>query len=132
VLLHRLEQRGLGLGGCAVDLIGEHQVREDRPLLEAETSFTALLHDDVRAHDVGRHQVRRELDPAEVQVERLGHGPHQHRLAEPGHALEQRVRSGQQADQRLPHELLLTDDESPDLPLDRGRQLGEPLGGHLR
>ena len=29
-LLHRLEQRGLRLGGGAVDLVGDHDVREDR------------------------------------------------------------------------------------------------------
>jgi hypothetical protein len=29
-LLHRLEQRGLGLRRCAVDLVREQQVREDR------------------------------------------------------------------------------------------------------
>jgi hypothetical protein len=30
-LLHRLEQRGLGLGRGAVDLVGEQQLVEDRP-----------------------------------------------------------------------------------------------------
>jgi limonene-1,2-epoxide hydrolase len=30
VLLHRLEQGGLGLGRRAVDLVGEDDVREDR------------------------------------------------------------------------------------------------------
>ena len=115
-------------GGGAVDLVGEHEVAEDRSLLEAEPPLAALLDDDVRADDVGRHEVRRELDAAEAEVQRLGHRAHQHRLAEPGHALEQRVRSGQQADQRLPDELLLADDERPDLALDGGRQLGEALG----
>jgi hypothetical protein len=35
-LLHRLEQRGLGLGRGAVDLVGEHDVCKDRPADEAE------------------------------------------------------------------------------------------------
>ena len=35
-LLHRLEQRGLRLGGRAVDFIGEQERREDRPLDERE------------------------------------------------------------------------------------------------
>ena len=112
VLLHRLEQRRLRLGRGAVDLVGQHEVAEDRSLLEAEAPLAALLHDDVRAEDVGRHQVGRELDAREVQVERLGQRAHQQRLAQAGHAFEQRVPAGDQADQRLPHELVLPDDVS--------------------
>ena len=63
-LLHRLEQRRLRLGRGAVDLVGEHDVGEDRARLELETpcaprSSSAMI---VRADDVGRHQVGRELD----------------------------------------------------------------------
>ena len=36
VLLHGLQQRGLGLGRGAVDLVGQHDVGEDRPLHEPE------------------------------------------------------------------------------------------------
>jgi hypothetical protein len=35
-LLHRLEQRRLGLRGGAVDLVGEHHVGEDRPGAQGE------------------------------------------------------------------------------------------------
>ena len=62
VLLHRLEQARLGLRRGAVDLVGEHEVREDRAGLEPEDPLPVLLDEDVRAGDVGRHQVRRELD----------------------------------------------------------------------
>jgi len=110
------------------DLVSQDQVGEDRPLLEAEAPLASLLDDDVRADDVGRHQVRRELDAAEAKVERLGHGAHQHRLAEAGNALQERVRPGQEADERLSHELVLSDDEPADLALDGGRQLREALG----
>ena len=34
VLLHRFEQRGLGLGGGAIDLVGDDDVGEDRPAPE--------------------------------------------------------------------------------------------------
>ena len=37
VLLHGLQECGLGLGRRAVDLVGQHDVGEDRPLHEAET-----------------------------------------------------------------------------------------------
>ena len=36
MILHRLEQRALGLGRGPVDLVGQHDVGEDRPLLELE------------------------------------------------------------------------------------------------
>ena len=35
-LLHRLQQRGLGLGRRAVDFVGQQDVGEDRPFDEAE------------------------------------------------------------------------------------------------
>jgi hypothetical protein len=128
----RLEQGALRLRRRAVDLVGEDEVREDRARLEPEPSLPTLLDDDVRADDVGRHEVRRELDAAEAEFEGLGHRAHEHRLSEPGDALQQRVRSRQQADERLAHQLLLADDERPDLALDGGRELGEALGLDLR
>ena len=92
VLLHRLEQRALRLGRRAVDLVGEDDVGEDGPLAELEDLAAALrVVDDRRAEDVGRHEVGRELDARERERQRLGERPHEHRLAEPGHALEQRV-----------------------------------------
>ena len=47
----------------AVDLIREHDVREDGPGPHAERARRDLV--DVRAHDVARHEVGRELDAFE-------------------------------------------------------------------
>src|SRR5207302_7676566 len=44
-----------------VDLVDEHEVREDRPGPEVE--LAALRIEDGQARDVGRLQVRRALDP---------------------------------------------------------------------
>ena len=73
VFLHRLEQRGLRLRRRAIDLVGEDDVREDRPGHEADAARSggAILLDHLGADDVRRHQVRRELDAAELQVHRL-------------------------------------------------------------
>jgi len=38
LFLHRFEQRGLSLGCGAVDLVGQDQVGEDRPGLEAQAA----------------------------------------------------------------------------------------------
>ena len=57
------------LAGRAVDLVGEHQVGEDRA--ERHLELAELLVVDPRADDVGRHQVGRELDPLELDAERV-------------------------------------------------------------
>jgi len=72
-LAHRFQQGGLGLGRRAVDLVGQHHVREDRSLLELE--LAGLLVVDVGAGDVGRQQIGRELNPLELEVERRREGP---------------------------------------------------------
>ncbi len=56
---------------------------------------------------------------------------HEHRLAQAGHALEQRVAVGDEADQRLSDEVVLADDDRLDLRLDRPRAVGELLDGDL-
>ena len=99
------------------------------PRLEAEDAVTVLLDQDVGAGDVGRHQVRGELDPVERAVDRVGKGPHEHRLAEPGDALEQGVAVGQKAGQGVADEIALAHDDLADLALDGRRALGEGVGG---
>jgi hypothetical protein len=132
-LLHGLEQRRLRLGRRAVDLVGEHEVREDRPALELEApgARRSGLDDHVRADDVGGHEVGRELDAREGEVERLGQRLHEQRLAEAGHALEQDVAAGQQRrhhaldDLRLAHEALAhLAREAPEVLAEAGHGLG--------
>jgi hypothetical protein len=62
-LLHALEQGGLRLGGCAVDLVGKDHLAHDRPRPELE--LLRLLVVDREAGHVRREKVRRELDPPE-------------------------------------------------------------------
>ncbi len=97
LLLHGLEQRRLRLGRRAVDLVGQDDVREDRPGLELEerAAVRVLLH-DVGADDVGGHQVRRELDARELQVQDVRQRVDEAGLAHAGNALEQHVAAGQQ------------------------------------
>ena len=124
LLLHRFEQGGLGLGRGAVDLVGQDQVGEDRPGLEGEVAAAGgVLEQDVGAGDVGRHQVRGELDPAVLEVERVGQGPDQHRLAEARHALQQDVAAGQQGDHDAAYDGLLADDHPADFLLDQAGRL---------
>jgi hypothetical protein len=71
-LLHGFEQRRLRLGRRAVDFVGQQNVGEDRALHEGPGAVAGggIFLDDVGAGDVGRHQVRRELDALEHQAQR--------------------------------------------------------------
>lgn len=112
-LLHRLQQRRLGLGGGAVDLVADDDLREDRPGLELELGLLLVV--DAHAGDVRGQQVRGELDAADRAVHRSRQCLGQHRLADPGHVLDEEVALGQQDGQREPYDLRLALDH----PLDR-------------
>jgi hypothetical protein len=64
-LLHGFEQRRLGLRRRAIDFVGQEYVRKDRSGHErpCTSSGRDVLLDDVRAGHIGRHEIRRELDP---------------------------------------------------------------------
>ena len=86
-LLHRLEKRALHLRRRAVDLVGEQQVGEDRTEARLEGLVRRVV--DHRAVEVRRQQVRRELDPLERRVHRVGEGLHGERFREAGDALDE-------------------------------------------
>ena len=110
------EQGGLGLGRRAVDLVGEDDVGEDRPLDEAELAPAGLrLVQDHGAGDVGRHQVGRELDALEGDVEDLADGADHERLGQAGHADEQAVAAREDGGQDLLDDLGLADDDAAQL-----------------
>ena len=128
-LLHDLEQGALDLGGRAVDLVGEQEVGEDRP--ERRPELARLLVVDPRADQVGRDEVRRELDPLELAADRLGEGLDRHRLGQARDAFDEDVAAGQQRDDQALEEVVLADDDLLHLvqePLHRG---GAVLAGWL-
>jgi hypothetical protein len=99
-LLHGLQQCRLRLGRSAVDLVCQDDVGEQRPLEELELPLPggAVLLEDFRAGDVGRRQVRGELDAAEVQRQALRQGRDHQRLGQAGDALEDAVAAAEQRD----------------------------------
>jgi hypothetical protein len=116
MLLHRLEERALRLRRGPVDLVRQDDVRKDgTPAKLEHLAPVGVLVDDGRTDDVGRHQVGRELDARKRERERLGHRLHEHRLAEPRHAFEQRVRSGEHARERAVDDLAVAHDDFADL-----------------
>ena len=87
----------------------------------------AILLDDLGAEDVGRHQVGRELDAVEPQVDRLGELLDEQRLGQPGHAAQQAVPAGEKRDQDLADDALLADDRLAELAFEPPGDLGHAL-----
>ena len=108
-LLHRLEQGRLGLRRGPVDLVGEHDVGEQRARLEPELLGGPLV--DADADEVGRQQVGGELDPLPGAVDRRRQRLGQARLAHAGHVLDEEVALGEEAhDGQLDRFRLAVDD----------------------
>ena len=85
------------------------------PFTKRSDAVAALLVEHFGAGDVGRHQVGRELDPLERQVEDLRDRLDQQRLGQAGHAGDQAVAAGEERHQHLVDDLVLADDDLADL-----------------
>ena len=124
-LLHRLEERRLGLRRSTVDLVREEEVGEDRPRPELEV--TVALVPDRRAGDVRGHEVGGELDAREAHAQDLGEGPGRERLRQAGVVLEQDVPVREESEQHELERLALSDDRLLDLVEDVARELPGPV-----
>ena len=74
-----------------------------------------VFFDDLGAGDVARHEVGSELDAVELQVEHLCERADEEGLGESGHADEQTVSAGEERDEKLLDDGLLSDDDLGDL-----------------
>ena len=97
VFAHHLEECRLGARGCPVDFIGEDDIGEDRALAELEGAVGRSVNGT--AGDVGRQQVRGELDPPECPVDGPCHGFGEGGLAGAGDVFEQDMASTEQGEQ---------------------------------
>ncbi len=70
---------------------------------------------DARPDEVGRDEVRRELDPLERAAEHRGRRLDRQRLREARHALDQQVAAGDEADEHALEHLVLAGDDALDL-----------------
>ena len=113
VLLHRFEERRLGFRRRAVDLIGEHDVREDRPWRKHHLAPARrrIFLDEICSGNVRGHQVRRELNPRELQVEHARERVNEERFGEPWHADDEAVAADEERQQHLGDDVLLPDDQ---------------------
>jgi hypothetical protein len=67
--------------------------------------------ENLRPRDVGGHEIRRELDPAELQIQDLRQGRNEQGLREPGHAHEQAVAVREEHRKELLHHGVLAHDD---------------------
>ena len=120
-ILHRFEERRLRFRRRPIDLVGEDDLREDRPGHEPESAVSVGLVEHLGAGDVGGHQVGRELDPLERQVENLRDRLDEQCLGESRHAGDQAMPAGEERDEDLIDDRILPDDDLADLDRMRSR-----------
>jgi hypothetical protein len=82
-------------------------------------SAMRVADNDIRARNVSGHEVGRELDAIELHVQRFGQRSHQQRFTQSGHAFQQRVSSGEEADHNFVDNVAMTDDYLTKLSSDR-------------
>ena len=128
LFLHCFKHGRLSFGRGAVDFIGQDQVGENWPFLKHELAPPAWrFHHNVRAHDIGRHQIGRELNAAERNVEHVAKSAHQQRLAQTGNAFEQNVAACKKGHQRAIDDFVMADDDFADFAAQGGIGLAEVL-----
>ena len=112
-LPHRLQQRRLGARRGAVDLVGQEDVGEDRPLVEAEALGAGVV--DRHTDDVRRQQIGRELHALEGGADRAGERLGQRGLAGAGVVLEQHVTAAGECGQQPADRQLLAAHDHPEI-----------------
>ena len=98
------------------------------PLTNSQAPAALLLVEDLGAGDVRRHQVRRELDALEVEIEDVGERLDQQRLRQARHAGDQAVAAGEQRDEHLLDDFVLPDDDLAELGENALAAFGDSLG----
>ena len=127
-LLHRLQERSLGLRCGAVDLVGEDELGDDGtgPVFEA----AGLLVEDVDPGHVAGEEIGSELDALEGAADRTRNRFGQDRLADPGDVLDEDVTATEQCDEHEEHLMPLADDDSLDVIADQARDSLDSAGIH--
>jgi hypothetical protein len=127
VLLHGLQQGGLGLRRRPIDLVCQHHVGEDGPADELKCPFSSghIFLDDLGPGDVAGHEVRRELDSGELEIEGLGDGRDHEGLGQAWDADQQGVPTGDDRGEDPVQDLLLANDPSVHLLHELGAGIGE-------
>ena len=92
------EERGLRARACAVDLVREQHVREDRSLTEDELGGALIVDGD--ADDVARQQIGCKLHASQLAADGARERARERRLADAGHVFDEQVPAGEERDER--------------------------------
>ena len=127
--LHGLEEGGLRLGWCAVDFVRKDQVGEDGTAVKHQVASPAALValQDLRAGDVGRHEVGRELNAAKLPAEQLGQRLHHHRLGQARDSDYHHVAARHQPGEEQSNHFALADQHLAHLGLEQPATIPQPL-----
>jgi hypothetical protein len=87
-----------------------------------------VVREDFRPGDVGRHQVRGELDAVEGEGHAVRQGADHERLGQPRHPDQQTMAAGQDGNEQLLHHRLLADDHLAALAEQLAAAGPQPLG----
>ena len=128
-LFHGLEQRALRFGRRAIDLVGEHELREHGSLVELEPAAVAV--EDGHAEHVGGQKIARELNAVVAQAESLRERVRERGLADARHVLDEQVAAREQAGQRELELAVLADDDALER-FDDGANQALPVGAATR
>jgi len=108
---HGFKQGSLCFRRCTLNLIGQYDIRENRSAYEAEL---ATFIENLPTRTVRRHQVGRELDTVEGQCHGIGERADHEGFGESWDAFEEAVSAGEDGDEQLFDNVLLTDNDAGD------------------
>ena len=114
---HRLQQRALGARRGAVDFVGQQQLREKRASHEAQFAAAFGFLQQFRAQNIGGHQVRRELDAAEIHAHCACQRAHEQRFGKARHAGHQHMAAAEHRHLQQANGFVLADDDLVQRPL---------------
>jgi hypothetical protein len=111
-LLHGLKKGGLGLGGGAVDFVGEDQVGEERAGLKDEAAAGFCLLEHGIAGDVAWEEVGGELDAFGIEAKGLGKTFDEFGFAETGEAFKEDVTTCKETGEDVLNERILAEENA--------------------
>ena len=112
--IHRLEQRRLRLRSSAIDFVRQQNIGKHRTALELELLLQRRIHRN--AKQVRRQHVAGELHPLKAAINGASQSLSQRSLAHARNALNQKVSTRKNADQRQPDDIVLPANHAPQRP----------------
>ena len=98
LFLHGLQQSGLRFWSGPVDFISEHDLCKNRARLKFENAAAiGRFHHDIRAENVGGHEVGSELDAVEIELDGFGKGAYEECFAKARDTFQQDVATDEKA-----------------------------------